>query len=48
MKDISLTSDIYVLDQFVVPGEREGNALAITQQRNAPNVKTSFRPTRSG
>ena len=39
MKDISLTSDIYVLDQFVVPGEREGNALAITQQRNAPNVK---------
>lgn len=37
--EIGLTSGIYVLDKFVVPGEREGNALAITQQRNAANVK---------
>jgi TonB-dependent receptor len=27
------------LDKFVVAGEREGNAAAITQQRNADNVK---------
>lgn len=39
MPEIALTSSIYKLDAFVVPGEREGNALAITQQRNAPNVK---------
>lgn len=39
LQEIALTSDTYVLDRFVVPGEREGNALAITQQRNAPNVK---------
>lgn len=38
-QDVALSSGIYVLDSFVVPGEREGNALAITQQRNAPNVK---------
>jgi iron complex outermembrane recepter protein len=37
--DIGLTSEIYQLSQFVVEGEREGNALAITQQRNAANVK---------
>lgn len=39
MREIALTSGLYVLDAFVVPGEREGSALAITQQRNAPNVK---------
>ncbi|MBM3874912.1 MAG: TonB-dependent receptor [Verrucomicrobia bacterium] len=37
--EIALTAEVYLLDAFVVPGEREGNALAITQQRNAPNVK---------
>ncbi|MDO8545636.1 MAG: TonB-dependent receptor [Opitutaceae bacterium] len=38
--DIQLTSGIYQLDRFVVAGEREGNAAAITSQRNADNVKT--------
>jgi iron complex outermembrane recepter protein len=38
-REISLTSQIYALDKLVVAGEREGNALAITQQRNAANVK---------
>jgi iron complex outermembrane receptor protein len=37
--EVALTAGVYRLDAFVVPGEREGNALAITQQRNAPNVK---------
>lgn len=37
--EVALTAVVYRLDAFVVPGEREGNALAITQQRNAPNVK---------
>jgi iron complex outermembrane recepter protein len=37
--DAELTSEIYQLSQFVVAGEREGNALAVTQQRQAPNVK---------
>ncbi|MSU48098.1 MAG: TonB-dependent receptor [Opitutus sp.] len=38
--ELQLTSTIYLLDQFVVAGEREGNAAAITSQRNANNVKT--------
>jgi iron complex outermembrane recepter protein len=38
-QDFALTSEIYALEAFTVAGEREGNALAITQQRNAPNVK---------
>lgn len=38
--DLALTSGIYQLDTFVVAGEREGNAAAITQQRNADNVRT--------
>jgi TonB-dependent receptor len=38
-REISLTSKIYAMEAFTVAGEREGNALAITQQRNAPNVK---------
>lgn len=37
--EIGLTSSVYRLSKFVVEGEREGNALAITQQRNAGNVK---------
>ena len=37
--DIELTSQIYTLGEFVVAGEREGSALAIQQQRFAPNVK---------
>ncbi|MBI4626998.1 MAG: TonB-dependent receptor [Verrucomicrobia bacterium] len=39
IRDFDLTSGIYQLDAFKVTGEREGNALAITAQRNAPNVK---------
>ena len=38
-KDVVLTSQIYRLEKFVVEGEREGSALAITNQRQAPNVK---------
>lgn len=37
--DVGLTSSVYQLDKFVVEGEREGNALAITQRRIAGNVK---------
>ncbi len=37
--DVGLTSGVYRLSKFVVEGEREGNALAITQRRNAGNVK---------
>ncbi len=37
-RDFELNSTIYKLDQFVVTGEREGNAAAITRQRNAPSV----------
>lgn len=38
-REISLTSEVYAMEAFTVAGEREGNALAVTQQRNAPNVK---------
>ena len=38
-KDVGLTSDVYTLDKFTVAGVREGNALAITKQREAVNVK---------
>jgi len=37
--NFDLTSSIYQLQEFKVSGEREGNALAITAQRNAQNVK---------
>lgn len=37
--EVGLTSDVYMLEQFVVSGEREGNAASITRQQNAPNVK---------
>lgn len=39
MRDIALVSGAYLLDKFVVAGEREGAALASQLQRNAPNVK---------
>lgn len=35
-----LGSEIYQLQQFVVSGEREGNAASITRQRTAANVKS--------
>jgi iron complex outermembrane receptor protein len=38
--DIELTSDIYTLGKMVVAGEREGNALAITLQRQSAGVKS--------
>ena len=38
-REIALTSQVYALEAFTVAGEREGNALAITQQRNANNLK---------
>lgn len=37
--DIELVSEVYVMDKFTVASLREGQAAAITQQRNAPNVK---------
>jgi TonB-dependent receptor len=37
--EIALTAAIYKLADFVVEGEREGNALAVQQQHNAPNIK---------
>ena len=39
VRDFELSSGIYRLDAFKVTGEREGDALAITAQRNAENVK---------
>ena len=38
-REFEMTSGIYQLDAFKVTGEREGNALALTMQRNAENVK---------
>ncbi|MEY4090306.1 MAG: hypothetical protein RJB55_2577, partial [Verrucomicrobiota bacterium] len=38
-QDFELTTAIYRLDQFKVVGEREGDAAAITAQRNAENVR---------
>jgi len=38
-RSFDLTAAIYRLDTFTVNGEREGNAAALTAQRNAPNVK---------
>ncbi len=37
--NFELTAGIYKLQEFKVTGEREGNAAAITAQRNAGNVK---------
>ncbi len=38
-RNFDLTSGIYKLDAITVTGEREGNAAALTAQRNATNVK---------
>ncbi len=38
-QDFDLTTAIYKMDQFKVVGEREGDASAITAQRNAENLK---------
>lgn len=39
VRNIDLSAEIYQLGEFRVTGEREGNALALTAQRNADNVK---------
>src|SRR5688572_19703132 len=39
VRDFDLTTGIYMLQAFKVTGEREGDALALTAQRNADNVK---------
>ena len=39
VRDFDLTTGIYTLQAFKVTGEREGDALALTAQRNADNVK---------
>jgi iron complex outermembrane recepter protein len=38
-RDVGLTSQIYSMSQFVVAGEREGNAQAVTLQRLSTGVK---------
>ncbi|MEY4941484.1 MAG: hypothetical protein RIQ93_3219, partial [Verrucomicrobiota bacterium] len=38
-RDIALTADIYKMNPFTVTGEREGNALAITMQRESQGVR---------
>jgi iron complex outermembrane receptor protein len=38
-RDFELTGSIYLMDAFTVAGEKEGNAAAITAQRNADNLK---------
>jgi iron complex outermembrane recepter protein len=40
VQDVGLTADIYTLSQFVVSGEREGNAQAITLQKLSAGVKS--------
>lgn len=45
-RNFDLTSSIYQLEAFTVTGEREGNAAAITAQRNAPGkTPPAGRPT---
>ena len=39
VQDFDLTTGIYQLQQITITGEREGDAAAITAQRNAENVK---------
>ncbi|MCX6952045.1 MAG: carboxypeptidase regulatory-like domain-containing protein, partial [Verrucomicrobia bacterium] len=39
VRNFDLTAAFYKLAAFQVTGEREGNALALTAQKNAPNVK---------
>ena len=38
--NFNLTSEVYQLDRFVVTSIREGDALALQQQRHAPGMKT--------
>ena len=38
-RNVELVSGVYVMDKFTVAGIREGQAAAITHQKNAPNVK---------
>jgi TonB-dependent receptor len=38
-EDFDLSAPVYRLGEFRVTGEREGNALALTAQRNADNLK---------
>lgn len=37
-RNFDLTADVYRLEAFTVAGEREGNAVSITRQRNAENL----------
>ena len=39
-QDVGLTADIYLMGSFVVASEREGNAKAITLQRQSDGVKS--------
>lgn len=39
VRNFPLTAEIYKLSAFTVEGRREGNALAVTLQKEAPNVK---------
>ncbi len=39
VRNFDLSAQIYQLGEFRVTGEREGNALALTAQRNSDNVK---------
>jgi len=38
-QEVRLTSQIYAMNRFVVPGEREGNAQSVTLQRLSSGVK---------
>jgi iron complex outermembrane recepter protein len=38
--EFALRSGVYKLDQFIVAGEREGQARALTEQRNSPQMKS--------
>lgn len=40
IRNFDMTTGVYQLEPFKVAGEREGNAAAITAQRNATNMKT--------
>jgi len=39
-RDVGLTADIYQLSKYVVSGDREGQAQAITLQRNSDGIKS--------
>lgn len=39
-QNFELTSDVYVMEPFVVAGQKEGTAAAITKQRNSPSLRT--------